>query len=91
MPNDAEDPIERMIRAQGASGVKGKRVLKEGYVGLARDFIKALTTPFRFPDPKPGSNRPTELQLKTEWQQGDAEMYGPVDYRKWMEQARPRK
>jgi hypothetical protein len=58
MPNDPYDPIEQMIRrqAEAQAGKKNKRVLDEGYKGLAEDIAssvwKLVSAPFRFPSKK---------------------------------------
>ena len=83
MPNDYNDPVEAMIRRQGASGARGKRKLQDGYMGVARGVIKALTAPFGFPNPPKGKPKFDQKYIDE-----SEEMGGTVDFSKYFEDGR---
>lgn len=82
--NDPMDDYERSAFGNAKPGSRG-RVLKGGYLGLAKDFFKAVTAPLRFPKVEPGQGKPTKLQLKYEIEQSQ----GLIDPRLYMQQERP--
>lgn len=83
MPNDYNDPVEAMIRRQGASGARGKRKLQGGYASVARGVINTLKAPFGFPNPPKGKPKFDQKYIDEA-----EEMGGTVDFSKYFEDGR---